>query len=638
MSDPTIVVIAYNREHSLKRLLASIAQANYPSKHITLHISIDASDNPKVEELAHAFEWNFGEKIIDVKSERHGLLRHVLECGQLTATYGSIVVVEDDLIVAPNFYQFAKESTAFYSDDDKIGGISLYSYSCEENNYLPFQPLNDGSDVHFIQVASSWGQAWTNHQWSNFTNWLTQHPSGKEAILPNYVRNWGSNSWKKLFISYLIDTDRYFAFPNVAYSSNFEDEGTHAIKTGLLQVPLNMGEPQTRFKKWEDSNLVYDAFFELKEDRLKRLNPAFEPYSFVVDFYGERDDEHTQTDYVLTSRRGKNPVLAFGAEMKPLLQNVLFNLEGTELGLYKKEEVLPTENCRFLKLVAGASSVQVYAQVHEESRKHVSVVFPVLEGQVEALKRTFKTIPTDRFHEISMLLVCESSVMEHVHDVIVNSSLNVTVIPAFSSDQDALLRLGIAHCKTEYCTWAQPGMRVDVERLLDASRIFQSFKQIQAFRGSSSEVNSVDSNTGVAHLRWTAQLALLRKQQFREMRTEWIFWRKELFSTDEINELTTTNLYAHLLKKTLVYAVALEFGGYNAVDRLSVLSVEELVDCLSEQHFQPKFGLKSLVRPIFSFWFYRNVRFFRLFYRELEQLPLVVRFDMKHNSFYLENY
>ena len=55
MIKPAIIVIAYNREESLKRLLTSLNNAIYESDDITLIISIDKSDNEKVFKAADEF-------------------------------------------------------------------------------------------------------------------------------------------------------------------------------------------------------------------------------------------------------------------------------------------------------------------------------------------------------------------------------------------------------------------------------------------------------------------------------------------------------------------------------------------------------------------------------------------------------
>ena len=62
MKDPAIVIIAYNRADSLKRLLSSIARADYSdTSDITLIISIDKGNNEDVIRAAEDFSWLHGQ-------------------------------------------------------------------------------------------------------------------------------------------------------------------------------------------------------------------------------------------------------------------------------------------------------------------------------------------------------------------------------------------------------------------------------------------------------------------------------------------------------------------------------------------------------------------------------------------------
>ena len=61
MADIPIVVVAYNRIESLKRILGSLLQAEYPAQGAELIISIDRGDNADVLDYARAFSWPFGE-------------------------------------------------------------------------------------------------------------------------------------------------------------------------------------------------------------------------------------------------------------------------------------------------------------------------------------------------------------------------------------------------------------------------------------------------------------------------------------------------------------------------------------------------------------------------------------------------
>ena len=104
---PAIVVVAYNRDKALKRLLNSLESADYSGfSDITLVISIDKSDSTEVIETAEAFSWEQGEKRVITHPERLGLKKHILGLGDLTAEFGSIIMLEDDLFVSPLLYHY----------------------------------------------------------------------------------------------------------------------------------------------------------------------------------------------------------------------------------------------------------------------------------------------------------------------------------------------------------------------------------------------------------------------------------------------------------------------------------------------------------------------------------------------------
>lgn len=640
MIEATIVVIAYNRVKPLKRLLKSLAEASYPSKNINLHISIDASNNSDVKNTADNFEWKFGQKIVDLKSENLGLLKHVLECGKLTEKYESIIVLEDDLLVAPGFYQYAQTANQFYIEDDKVAGVSLFTYPVEENSFYPFQPIQDDSDVHFIQVASSWGQSWNKEQWSKFKSWLTENANKKELLLPAYILEWGNNSWKKLFINYLIDTDRYFVFPNTSYSTNFEEEGTHSSQTGLFQVPLNLGFAEPRFKKWSDSNSVYDAYFELKSNCLKSLCPDLKRYDFEVDIFGNKPLESISSEYILTSKRAVNVIaMSFGSVMKPLLQNVLHEIAGDDLLLCRKENVILSESNRFSALHSSSVQLDQASIARRQKLERVTIVIPTLNNQLDELKRTITNLETDRFYNVVLLVAYSPEIQQSVKDFTEMASVEIQLVPCSSEKIDDLLHAGIENCSTDYCTWMQPGMAIDPERMEGVANIFQGMKHVQVLQGLKEKANqNTYAKLNTSNARWTPQRANSNKSEAGKIRTEFVFWRKTLIPEKQISNLTTANLFLELLKLNPIYAVALKLGDVQQVNAVSSLSAKEIEKSLEASEFQPKSVFRSLTRPIFQYWFRRNVPFFRLFYRESEQLPLVIRYDFENDSYYLSNY
>ena len=139
---PAIVIPAYNRPHVLKRLLGSLAAADYPSGcKIPLVISIDPENgvpNQHVRTVAESFLWIRGPKEIVIHKEHLGLLQNFYYCGSLTDTYRSIIFLEDDSFVSPVFYDYAFAALNYFVDDPQIGGISLFRYAFNGFTHQPF--------------------------------------------------------------------------------------------------------------------------------------------------------------------------------------------------------------------------------------------------------------------------------------------------------------------------------------------------------------------------------------------------------------------------------------------------------------------------------------------------------------------
>ncbi len=336
---PVVVVAAYNRSDSLTRVLSSLAAAHYPDN-VKLVISIDNNGaNQHVVDVAKSFRWEFGEKEVIYHPERLGLRKHILKCGDLSLKYGAIILLEDDLYVSPYFYDYTLKSLDYYADEPKLGGISIYSLPFAEANKLPFQPLEDNSDVFFMQMASSYGQCWTAKHWEDFKKWYDTNPDLKAIDgLPFKIKNWTESSWKKYYIGYLIVHDKYFVFPRQSYTTNFNDPGENLIMRSLyVQVPIQLFDREVKFVPFADSKNIYDAYSEITPSCLNRLTHVLEGYDYDVDLYGKKD--YLSKPYVLTTRPVKQFIKGFERSMKPHEMNVIMNIKGEEIFLAKREDV-----------------------------------------------------------------------------------------------------------------------------------------------------------------------------------------------------------------------------------------------------------------------------------------------------------
>jgi len=337
-----IVVAAYNRENTLSRILSSLSKAYYPGE-VKLIISIDGGGPGNVIQTAKEFLWEHGEKEIVEHDKNLGLRRHILFCGAISQGYDGIILLEDDLYVSPWFYNYALNASKFYQECPEISGISLYSPRYNETAFLPFYPLNDGSDIFFMQLACSWGQIWLREQWKEFEKWYNNSDNIElinDQTLPINVKIWPKTSWKKYFVQYMILKNKYFVYPMNSYTTNFGDKGQHHGNTKTFQVPLVIGEKKTfNFVELKDANVKYDAFCEIDSDCLKRLSGNLSSYEFAVDLYGTKEKHHFDKSYVITSKECLNFSRSFDKTLLPLECNVIESIQGCKLFLAKVEDV-----------------------------------------------------------------------------------------------------------------------------------------------------------------------------------------------------------------------------------------------------------------------------------------------------------
>ncbi len=340
---PAIVVVAYNRPHSLQRLLSSLSRLRIPEGGpVSLIIGIDDAFAPTVR-VAEAFTWSHGPKQILQRPDRLGLRKHILRCGDLSKEYGSVVVLEDDLYVSPDMYRFAEAALRVYRDEEQVAGISLYAYRLDELQRLRFLPLDDGADTFFMQFPSSWGQLWTARQWIDFRTWDMETGPVSETLLPTPAARWNAEtSWKRRFLEYLIDTDRYFVFPRHSLTTNCGDAGQHFRSTIIdLTAPLSLGPREWTFATLEDDAVIYDAWFEPLPDTIRLFWPEAIPVDVTIDFRGQKAANRVTTAHLVSSRPSTNPSATFPFLLQPEALNLQLPGEGRFFSLGPSESFGP---------------------------------------------------------------------------------------------------------------------------------------------------------------------------------------------------------------------------------------------------------------------------------------------------------
>ena len=331
-SEIAIVVIAFNRLESLKRLIGSLYKADYHGDKVDLIISIDNSGSNTLVDYAKSLQWNNGELKIIAHKERLGLKKHVLKCGELTDTYSNICVLEDDLYVSPSFYTFTKVAISHFKNFKDIAGISLYSHQWNPYTNRPFNAIEDRFDVFLLQIASSWGQVWSREGWKDFMTWFIDKNDEDlySPLLPIAVSNWSKKSWLKFHNKYLVDSNKYFVYPRQSLTTNFSDQGEHANVTSTYQVPL-LSNSKSNFNlpgNIEDS-IKYDSFFENKNIPNKLL---IDSEDLDVNLQSEKNNKKR---FILTTKIYNFKIIkSFGMKLRPIDLNVIFEIPGDQIFLY----------------------------------------------------------------------------------------------------------------------------------------------------------------------------------------------------------------------------------------------------------------------------------------------------------------
>lgn len=340
MDKIAVVAVAYNRLESLNRLLNSLNMAVYPTENISLIISIDNSGDDTIINYAETFIWKHGRKAVITYGERLGLREHILKCGTFMEEYDALVILEDDLIVSPYFWDYVCQTVEKYQNNLDIAGISLYAPEWTNLNF-PFIPQSGQFDVYYMRLAQSWGQIWMKKSWHEFTEWYESHKQEKDwSMVPKQIRIWPESSWLKYHIKYCIVKNKYFIYPYVGLTTCFCDEGMHyKNKTSIMQIPISLNQKKIYTlpeNKSEGGTIIYDEYFErMGIGKYLRIEEA----DICMDIYGDKFRKFDKQYLLSTQVLDYKIIKKFGLQMRPQEANVTFNIAGNNIFLYDKSIV-----------------------------------------------------------------------------------------------------------------------------------------------------------------------------------------------------------------------------------------------------------------------------------------------------------
>lgn len=172
MNCAPILLFTYNRLSHTQRCVEALLK-NHLSSESELFIYSDAAKDiaqqKSVKEVRNFIHTIQGFKAITIieRDKNWGLAKNIID-GVTTQVnrYGKVIVLEDDLVVAPFFLQFMNEALETYKDEPKIGHIQACDFTQDPS--LP--------DTFLIKFTGSWGWATWDRAWKHF------NPNGKELL------------------------------------------------------------------------------------------------------------------------------------------------------------------------------------------------------------------------------------------------------------------------------------------------------------------------------------------------------------------------------------------------------------------------------------------------------------------------
>lgn len=160
-----IALFVYNRPEHTKRTVESLLR-NPLAKFSELFIFSDAAKTYEsrnlVEQVRKYVRSIDGFKSVWVteRENNYGLANSIIHgVTKLCNDYAKVIVLEDDLFIAPTFLNYMNEALVRYQDDEKVMQISGHMFPLH---------IEADSDAIFLPFTTSWGWATWKRAWEKF--------------------------------------------------------------------------------------------------------------------------------------------------------------------------------------------------------------------------------------------------------------------------------------------------------------------------------------------------------------------------------------------------------------------------------------------------------------------------------------
>ena len=249
-----IRLFVYNRPEHVRRNIQALLKNELAAESELFIYSDAAKDETSqaaVKEVRAFIRSIQGFKKITIteRAENWGLARSIID-GVTTQInrYGRVIVLEDDLVVAPHFLQFMNDALETYRDEARVGHIQACDFTHDPS--LP--------DTFLIKWTGSWGWGTWDRAWKHFNAdgkaLLTELESRKLTYTFDFNGKYGytrmlrrqiegkNNSWAirwnaSLFLKGILSLN---VGKSLVQNEGFDGSGTNCGGGGLYASELYM--------------------------------------------------------------------------------------------------------------------------------------------------------------------------------------------------------------------------------------------------------------------------------------------------------------------------------------------------------------------------------------------------------------
>lgn len=248
-----IALFVYNRLLHAQQTIAAL-QKNVLARHSDLIIFSDAAKNPNMQAAVDAVRtWlpmitGFKSIQIIAQEQNLGLAQSIIQgVTRLVNAHGSVIVMEDDLVVSPYFLNYMNDALALYANVPEVASIHGYALPLRET--LP--------ETYFMRGADCWGWATWQRAWADFEpdgqlllqalqqaklektfNFDNTQPNS--AMLKDQIAG-KNNSWAIRWHASTFLKNKVTLFPGNSLVNNigFDNTGEHCAQTAIFDTVVS---------------------------------------------------------------------------------------------------------------------------------------------------------------------------------------------------------------------------------------------------------------------------------------------------------------------------------------------------------------------------------------------------------------